>query len=165
MSGYTGAEVDEARERYIEDFGLLIGEYGLPRMVGRVLGALLISDPPERAAEELAEALRASRGSISSATRTLVQMGLVERRAKPGERRDYFLVKPGAWDELMHRELEALSAFRQIAERGLRLLDPSNPEAKRGLEEMRDFYTYWESEMPAVLERWEQRSQPMHQKP
>jgi DNA-binding transcriptional regulator GbsR (MarR family) len=159
-SGYTDAEVDEERERYIEDFGLLIGQFGLPRMVGRVLGALLVSDPPERSAEELAEALKASRGSISSATRTLVQMGLVERRARPGERRDYFRVKPGTWDELMHRELEALSAFRQIAERGLRLLDPSNPVARRGLQEMRDFYAYWESEMPAVLERWEQHSQP-----
>jgi DNA-binding transcriptional regulator GbsR (MarR family) len=80
--------VDEDRERYVEDFGILIGEFGLPRMVGRVLGALLVSDPPERAAKELAEALRASRGSISSATRTLVQLGLVERRTRTGERRD-----------------------------------------------------------------------------
>jgi predicted transcriptional regulator len=158
--------VDEDRARYVEDFGILIGEFGLSRMVGRVLGALLVSDPPERSAEELAEALRASRGAISSATRTLVQMGLVERRARPGERRDYFRIKPGAWDELMHRELEALSTFRQMAERGLILMDSSKPEAKRGLEEMRDFYIYWEKELPAILKRWEQRSQPKeHQRP
>jgi predicted transcriptional regulator len=153
-------EVGEDWERYVEDFGVLIGEFGLPRMVGRVLGALLVSDPPERSAEELAEALRASRGAISSSTRTLVQMGLVERRARPGERRDYFRIKFGAWDELMHRELEALSTFRQMAERGLMIMDHSNPEAKLGLQEMRDFYAYWEREMPAVLKRWEQRSQP-----
>jgi DNA-binding transcriptional regulator GbsR (MarR family) len=152
--------VDEDRERYVEEFGILIGEFGLSRMVGRVLGALLVSDPPERSAEELAEALRASRGSISSATRTLVQMGLVERRARPGERRDYFRIKPGAWDELMHRELEALSTFRQMAERGLLLMRSSNPQAKIGLQEMRDFYAYWEKELPTILKRWEQRSQP-----
>ena len=152
--------MDEDRERYVEDFGVLIGEFGLPRMVGRVLGVLLISDPPERSAEELAEALRASRGAISSSTRTLVQTGLVERRARPGERRDYFRIKPGAWDELMHRELEALSTFRQMAERGLLLMRSSNPQAKIGLQEMRDFYTYWESELPAVLKRWEQRLKP-----
>jgi DNA-binding MarR family transcriptional regulator len=149
----TGVEVREDLERYFEDFGVLIGEFGLPRMVGRVLGVLLVSDSPERSAEELAGALRASRGSISSATRTLVQMGLVERRPRPGERRDYFQVKPGAWDELMHRELEVLPTFRQMAERGLTLMDPGNPQAMRGLEEMRDFYAYWERELPAVLER------------
>jgi predicted transcriptional regulator len=136
----------------------LIGQYGLPRMVGRVLGVLLVSDPPERTAEELAGALRASRGSISSATRTLVHMGLVERRARSGERRDYFLVKPGTWDEFMQRELEALRAFRRMAERGLGLMDPGNPEARRSLEEMRDFYAYWEEELPALLERWEKRA-------
>jgi predicted transcriptional regulator len=158
--------VDEDRERYVEEFGILIGEFGLSRMVGRVLGALLVSDPPERSAEELAEALRASRGSISSATRTLVQMGLVERRARPGERRDYFRIKPGAWDELMHRELEALSTFRQMAERGLLLMRSSNPEAKIGLQEMRDLYAFWERELPAILKQWEKRSQPKeHQRP
>ena len=160
MSVGSEGRVDEDRERYVEDFGVLIGGFGLPRMVGRVLGALLISDPPERSAEELAEVLQASRGSISSATRVLVQMGLVERRPRPGERRDYFRVKPGTWDELMHRELEALPTFRQMAERGLALMDSGDPEARRGLEEMRDFYAYWEKELPAVLKRWEQRSQP-----
>jgi DNA-binding transcriptional regulator GbsR (MarR family) len=155
--GRDRGEVDEDRERYVEDFGVLVGEFGLPRMVGRVLGTLLVSDPPERSAEELAEALRASRGSISSATRTLVQLGLVERYAKPGERRDYFRLKPGAWDEIMHRELEALSTFRQIAERGLLLMRSSSPQAKRGLEEMHDLYAFWERELPAILKRWEQK--------
>jgi DNA-binding transcriptional regulator GbsR (MarR family) len=151
--------MDEARERYVEDFGVLFGQFGLPRMVGRVLGALLVSDPPERSAEELAGALRASRGSISSATRSLVQMGLVERRARPGERRDYFRVKPGAWRELMHREVEALSTFRRMAERGLGLMEAGNPEARRGLEEMRDLYAYWEREFPAMLDKWEKETE------
>jgi predicted transcriptional regulator len=150
--------LDEDRERYVEEFGVLFGQYGLPRMVGRVLGALLVSDPPERSAEELAGVLRASRGSISSATRSLVQMGLVERQTRPGERRDYFRVKPGAWNELMHRELEALSTFRRMAERGLGLMGSSDPESRRGLEEMRDLYAYWEKEFPAVLERWEKET-------
>jgi DNA-binding transcriptional regulator GbsR (MarR family) len=151
--------LDEDRERYVEDFGILFGQFGLPRMVGRVLGTLLVSDPPERSAEELAEALKASRGSISSATRSLVQMGLVERRGRPGERRDYFRVKPGAWREIMRRELGALSTFRRMAERGLTLMDSGNPEAKRGLQEMRDLYAYWEREFPAVLKRWEKETQ------
>jgi len=117
----------------------------------------MISDPPERSAEELAEELEASRGSISQTTRSLIQMSLVQRWSRPGERRDYFRIKPGAWHEIMRREIEALSGFRKMAERGLELLDSEDPGARRSLEEMRDFYAYWEKEMPAVLERWERR--------
>ena len=147
--------MDEERRRYIEEFGLLFGQFGLSRMLGRVLGVLMISDPPERSAEGLAEELGASRGSISQTTRSLIQMSLVQRWSRPGERRDYFRIKPGAWHEIMRREMEALGSFRKTAERGLELMGSKDPDARRSLEEMRDFYTYWEKEMPAVLERWE----------
>ncbi len=63
-------------------------------------------------------------------------------------------MRPGAWRELVRQEMEALATFRRMAERGLGLLSSGSPEARRGLEEMRDFYAYWEREMPAVLERW-----------
>ena len=151
--------MDDERREYVEEFGLLFGQFGLSKMLGRVLGVLMISDPPERSAEELADALEASRGSISQTTRSLIQMGLVQRWSKPGERRDYFRIKPGAWHEIMRREMDALGGFRKTAERGLELLDSNDPDARRSLEEMRDFYTYWEREMPAVLQRWEKESQ------
>lgn len=151
----------EDQLRYVEDFGLLLEHFGKPRMVGRVLGVLLVSGVQEHSAEELADLLRASRGSISSATRTLVQSGLVQRVSRPGERRDYFRVRPGAWNELMRERMTQVYAMREMAERGLSVLDlvdPDEPEARRGLEEMRDFYAYWERELPAVLERWEQQN-------
>ena len=155
---FRGGVLDEERGRYVEEFGLLFEQFGLSRMLGRVLGVLMISDPPERSAEELAEELGASRGSISQTTRSLIQMSLVQRWSRPGERRDYFRIKPGAWHEIMRREMEALGGFREMAERGLDLLDSRDPAARRSLEEMRDFYAYWEKEMPAVLERWEKES-------
>ncbi len=151
----------EDQLRYVEDFGLLFEQFGRPRMVGRVLGVLLVSGLQEHSAEELADLLRASRGSISSATRTLVQIGLVQRFSHPGERRDYFRVRPGAWNELMRERMAQVYALREMAERGLSVLDAADsgePEARRGLEEMRDFYAYWERELPAVLERWEQQN-------
>lgn len=156
---FRGGVLDEERRRYVEEFGLLFGQFGLSRMFGRVLGVLMISDPPERSAEELAEALGASRGSISQTTRSLIQMGLVQRWSRPGERRDYFRIRSGAWHGIMRREMEALGGFREAAERGLELLDSEDPRARRSLEEMRDFYAYWEREMPAVLERWERETE------
>src|ERR671917_677141 len=121
-----GGVLDEERGRYVEEFGLLFGQFGLSRMLGRVLGVLMISDPPERSAEELAEELGASRGSISQTTRSLIQMSLVQRRSRPGERKDYFRIKPGAWHEIMRREMDSLCHFREMAERGLKLMGSSD---------------------------------------
>jgi DNA-binding transcriptional regulator GbsR (MarR family) len=151
--------LDEERKRYVEDFGLFFDQFGLGRMLGRVLGLLLLSDPPERSAAELADELQASRGSMSQATRSLVRLGLVQRISRPGERRDYFRVRPGAWHELMRQEMSSITMFRRMAERGLEIQGAAGPEARLGLEEMRDFYAYWERELPAVLERWERETE------
>jgi hypothetical protein len=86
-------------------------------------------------------------------------MSLVQRWSRLGERKDYFRIKPGAWHEIMRREMESLRHFREMAERGLKLMGSSDGDSRRSLEEMRDFYVYWEREMPTVLERWEREEE------
>ena len=142
-------------EEYVEEVGLMLEQSGMQRMEGRVLGALLLADPAEQSAEELMETLQASRGSISTATRHLIQVGFVERVSKPGERRDYFRNKPGAFVEMARRGTEQLRQFRSLAERGLALLESDDPDVRLGLEEMRDFYAFAEREFPKLLERWD----------
>lgn len=145
----------KAKETYIEEVGLKFEQSGMTRMAGRVLGALLVADPAEQAADDLAETLKASRGSISTATRYLIQLGFIERVSKSGERRDFFRNKPHAWVEMTRRGLEELSQLRDLAERGLSVLESDNPDVRLGLEEMRDFYTFAEREFPKLFERWE----------
>jgi DNA-binding transcriptional regulator GbsR (MarR family) len=135
--------------------GLLMESFGLPRMWGRVFGALLVAEPSEQTAEELAATLQASRGSISTATRMLEQASLIERVSKPGERKDYFRNKPGAWFEATRRRAAAITLFREMAEKGLGLIQSDDPEVRRGLEEMRDYFAYWERAFPRLLEEWE----------
>ncbi|CAN5542083.1 MarR family transcriptional regulator [soil metagenome] len=143
-----------AKRQYIEEVGLLLEALGLPRMAGRVLGALLVAEPSEQSAEDLALGLQASRGSISTSTRLLEQTGIIERVSKPGQRRDYFRNRPGAWAEVTKRRMAAVVAFRQLAEKGLRVVGSEDLEVRRGLEEMRDFFSYWEEEFPSIFERW-----------
>jgi DNA-binding transcriptional regulator GbsR (MarR family) len=150
--------LEEARERYVEDLGLLFDQMGGGPMMGRVFGALLLADPPELSAEDLANSLQASRSSISQATRMLVQAGLIERRRRRGERRDYFRVKPGAWDSMVRQRVQALSTLRKVAERGLEIMATGSPESRLDLEEMRDYFDFWEHELlPIFFEKLEQR--------
>jgi len=142
-------------KHFIEDVGLLFEEGGHPRMAGRILGCLLISDPPYLSITELAELLQASKGSLSTMTRFLLQMGLIERVGLPGQRRDYFRIKFGAWTQLVRQTVYELSALRQLAERGLELMKGQDSELKQRLQEARDLFSYLEREYPLLIERWE----------
>jgi DNA-binding transcriptional regulator GbsR (MarR family) len=149
---------------FIEEFGLVFERAGMPRMAGRILGWLLLSDPPYQSADELAEALLASKGSISTTTRLLIQLGLIERFAILGERHDYFRIRTGALQHQLKQGVEQVTMFRKLAERGLGLLEGKAPLTRQGLEEMRDMYAFFEREFPSLLERWEkEREKPQSQ--
>ena len=149
--------LQDEMKRFAEEVGIVFEQTGLPRMAGRIFGWLLISAPPYQSPGELAEALMASRGSISTMTRLLIQLGLVERFGMLGERHAYFRIRSDAWQHLMGRGLkDEIKMFRQIAQRGLAILADETHPSRKWLEEMRDVYAFLEREFPALLERWEQ---------
>lgn len=143
-------------KRFVEEVGMFFEQTGVPRMAGRILGQLIISDPPHQCTNELSEALAASKGSISTMTRLLIQIGLIERLSLPAVRYDFFRIRPGAWTHMIKQSGNQLTAFRQLAERGLELFENKSPLSRQWLEEMRDMYAFFEREFPALLERWEQ---------
>ena len=141
---------------FIEETSVLFEQSGMPRMAGRIMSWLLVCDPPHQTSEQLATGLGASKGSISTMTRLLIQAGFIERIGLPGERRDYFRIKPDAWTQIMRSSMGQIMMFRQLAERGLALLDQEPAERTRRLAQMRDLYAFFEREFPALLARWEQ---------
>src|ERR1700743_1240704 len=62
--------------------------YGLPPMVGRLIGYLALCDPREQTIAELADALLASRSAIAGAVNHLETLQLVVRTRAAGERMD-----------------------------------------------------------------------------
>ena len=143
-------------KRFVEEVGIFFEQSGLPQMAGRILGWLMISDPPHQTTAELVEALSASKGSISTTTRLLIRIGLIERISLPGQRHNHFRIKLGAWHQLFKDSVDQATAFRQLIERGLELLEGKVHVNRQWLEEMRDMYAFFERELPALLERWEQ---------
>ena len=147
-------------KRFVEEVGIVFEQTGLPRMAGRILGWLLISDPPHQSTDQLTQALIASKGSISTMTRLLIQIGLIERLSLPGVRHDYFRLRPDAWHHMIRRGLEdEIRMVRQLSERGLELLTNKTLLTRKWLEEMRDVYTFLDREFPTLLEKWEKEHQ------
>jgi DNA-binding transcriptional regulator GbsR (MarR family) len=105
--------------------------------------------------DDLVTALQISKSSVSTATRQLVQTGLIERVSLPGERRDFYRIGPGIWTRIMQSGLVQITTLRQLAEKGLALLSEESPERRQRLQEMRDMYAFFEREMPLLLAQWE----------
>jgi hypothetical protein len=99
---------------FIEDTGLFFEQMGMPRMAGRILGVLLIAEPPAQSITDLSEKLMASKSSISIMARLLVEHGLIERVASPVPRRDYYRFKPGGWITYMREWLGLMSELHKI---------------------------------------------------
>lgn len=96
-------------------------EYGVPPIAGRILGWLMICDPPEQSAGELADAIGASKASLATNMRVLTDARFVRRRTRPGERTNYYRVDDDAWETVLRRRVASLTEFRDIFADGIAL--------------------------------------------
>lgn len=129
---------------------------GIPLIGGRILGYLLVCDPPERTAAQLSEELEASSGSISTNVRLLVNAGLVVRTTRRGRQAALYRLEPTAWSDLVHRRLTAIADFRELTSAGLRLLS-GDPHRAHRLRTVDEFYGWFAQELPVL---WRNRPSP-----
>jgi DNA-binding transcriptional regulator GbsR (MarR family) len=140
--------------RFVEEVAVTFEGLGLIRMAGRVVGWLLICEPHEQTFTQIAEALQASRGAISSALKSLVASGWVVRRTVEGERSDQFRLRSGRWVELSRARNAHCAAMMALAVQGLELLTDASPQRLGRLNEMRDFHLWLDRELPVLWDRW-----------
>ncbi|MFI2229759.1 GbsR/MarR family transcriptional regulator [Nocardia testacea] len=112
-----------------------VEEWGLPPITGRVLGWLMICDPPEQSAGAIADTIQASRASLTSNMRLLTTIGLVRKVRRPGDRTAYYRIEDDAWHKVVQRKLDSLSAFGDIAEEGFALTEGVHAERIKAAQE------------------------------
>lgn len=145
---------EETLLRFVEQFGLVLQEVGLPRMPARVFAFVLADDAESYTAGELASGLRVSPAAISTAARYLVQIGMLGRERKPGSRSDYYRVyDDDIWSAITMQRLPLLKRNEDFLAEGIKLLSPDRPGGRR-IRETLEFYRFTRTEIPAMLERW-----------
>jgi DNA-binding transcriptional regulator GbsR (MarR family) len=145
---------DDDLVSFADEMGMFYEDLGLPRAWGRVLGWLLVCEPESQSAEDFANVLHGSRGSVSMTTRALIRSGMVERRTLRGDRRTYYRIRPESWTTVLEEQQQSTKRLRTLAERGLELLKEKPPEQRRRLEEMHSLMAFFEQELPALIDRW-----------
>ncbi|SDM17146.1 GbsR/MarR family transcriptional regulator [Nonomuraea jiangxiensis] len=96
-------------------------EWGLAPISGRVLGWLMVCDPPAQTASDIAGAIGASRASLTTNMHLLTTIRLVRKFRKPGERNVYYRIEDDAWSKVIRQKLAVFAAFDEVAADGLRL--------------------------------------------
>jgi DNA-binding MarR family transcriptional regulator len=104
--------------------------YSFPPLTGRVLGWLLICEPPEQTAAELAEALHASRSAVGGAINMLDTLRFVRRSRAAGERVDRVSLHPDAWERSFETPGEH-DGLQDLADQGLAALGDDTPPSRR----------------------------------
>lgn len=146
---------NEAALAYADQVGRFFArQYGMPPMAGRVLGWLLICEPEERTAAELAAELKASRTAIGTAVDHLERAGgLVHRRRAAGERADRISVGGSVYEQSLDTP-EEYAGMAELARTGLRLLGDVPLDRKRRLLEMEAFSEFLVEQTVAMAAAW-----------
>lgn len=102
----------DATDGFIEMMGRHFEEEGVARIAGRLFGLLMLVEH-DASLDELAEALKVSKGSVSSNARLLEDWGVAERVTRPGDRKDYYRIAPNMSERLIERQIERMQLFIQ----------------------------------------------------
>lgn len=135
-------------------------QYGVPPATGRLVGWLLICDPPQQTAAAIAEALGISRSAVGGAVTMLEAWGVVRRTRRPGERADRIVMAGGFGSDSLGRvdEYETLARF---ARDGLELLAGASAEQRARLLEMAAFSDFLIERLPRLADEWREHRDAM----
>lgn len=143
-------KLDPDQMTFVEQVGRFWEAGTGSRTAGRILGWLMISDPPAQSSADLVAMLGVSAGSVSTQIRHLEQLRLVERITFAGDRARYYQLRPHAWSRLVEEELNRIVEMRKLAEAATNVLPVTRPDRVSEMETVAGFLI---DEWPALLDR------------
>ena len=144
---------------FVEQMGLILQAEGLPRIAGRIMGLMIMHGGPF-SLTELAAGLTVSRASISTNTRLLEELGVIERTAMPGDRQDYFRLSRQPYARMLRGVVRRMRRAREVVESTREALPQAMNGAQHRLNELDSFYEALIESFVNVIEAWDAKRQP-----
>lgn len=145
----------EARELFIERNAIQAETSGLPRIAGRLIGIFLLDGGPISFAQ-LAERMQASRASVSTNTRLLERLGIIERVAMRGERQDFFSLRANPFLIVLEQSIADCQRFTSYVDE-LLAASPLPAEASARLLQAQDFHQVTAQTLQELLAKLAER--------
>lgn len=144
-----------ARELFIERNAIQAETSGLPRIAGRLIGIFLLDGGPISFAE-LAERMQASRASVSTNTRLLERLGIIERVAMRGERQDFFSLRANPFLIVLEQSIADCQRFTAYVDE-LLTASPLPADATARLKQAQDFHAVTAQTLQELLAKLAER--------
>ncbi len=141
----------DARIAFLERFGRYWEAQGGSRIAGKIVGWMMVCDPPHQSMADIAAVLGVSHGSVSTQTRQLATLGYLERTTFPGDRTSYFVLNHDGWPGIMESAWTVpVSELNQLAKAAQEITAESGPDRSSDLVLMTEFLL---AEWPAFVAR------------
>ncbi|MEX2283640.1 MAG: MarR family transcriptional regulator [Gemmatimonadota bacterium] len=147
-------QIEAAKSAYIERLALTGEEDGMPRIAGRLIGYLTMNQGAY-SLDEIADALQASKASVSTNARLLEERGILIRTSSPGDRRDFYEISPAPWEMFINNATRKVQKSMDAVEATLPKLPPEDV-ANRRLKEARLFYRFLLDRLAECKVMWQQ---------
>ncbi|MEX6690151.1 transcriptional regulator [Danxiaibacter flavus] len=89
-------KLSEAKQQFIQSWGVLGSQWGINRSMAQVHAILLVASKP-LSTDDIMEQLNISRGNANMNIRDLIDWGIVEKVIIPGDRKEYFSADKDIW--------------------------------------------------------------------
>ena len=155
-------ELQAAKENFIQGMSRIGSFWGFPKAMGAIYGVIYLS-PDLVGLDELVEQAGVSKGAVSTNVRTLERLGMVHKKMKLGDRKDYYIAEADMWKivrgVLKEREktefglaLDTVGESLQMVETVTDPIDPDlNAFYKERMEGMQSFFNSLDSMVAAFI--------------
>ncbi len=145
------------RSTFIEETGIFFESLGMTRMAGRILGFLMVSDKERVSFEELTQVLQASKSSISTNVKSLIQVKFIKPITEPGDRKTYYTLSHDiSWSEIFKQRMHELNLLISIFNKALNLRTNQKDTPAQWLNNAMEFYEWVGNEFPILMKKWEE---------
>jgi len=131
------------KQEFIQDFGEAYQLFGLPKLMGRIVGLLLYVNRPI-SLDEITSQLNVSKGPVSQIIRRLRDHNLIQRIWVPGDRKDYYQPEADIFGNAFKNHIGLMKRNLELAQKYQAKLKSSkeeeNAQFKERIEEMHQFY-------------------------
>ncbi|RYE23511.1 MAG: transcriptional regulator [Sphingobacteriales bacterium] len=86
----------EAKEKFIETWGVLGSQWGINKTIAQIQALLLIAPNP-LSTDDIMQELTISRGNANMSLRQLLDWGIIYKKTIAGDRKEYFIAEKDIW--------------------------------------------------------------------
>ncbi len=138
----------------VEKIGIVCDKDGFPPLAGRLLGYLMLAEPPHKTFDEIVDFLQASKSAVSNTLKFMEAQGMVDYITFPGDRKRYFKMNASEWHLVVLKKMEFIKQMREKIAEVIEIRTDAHPDFNQELKDLHELYNLFLEELPKLVMRW-----------